>query len=352
LVADTVTDEHLVRAVVERCEGNPLFATELAASVAGQAGLPAGSLPATIEGVLTARLDRLPARSLEVLQLAGAIGVEAPLPVLRQAARSETFGADLEILRTEGFLTDEPGRDAVVFEHALVHDATYGRVLRRRRRELHQKVAAAAEAVLGAGDDHVAFIARQHYLARSPEAVPLLMRSAAIARALFATEEAIAQLRWAQELAAELRPDLLAEVETDLAELVELQGDYGEALSLWSHVRDLSGSFRAWKGLASVHRSRGDFAAARALLVEAGEVSVRANDELAQLWFERGRTSLVASRIDEGAAAFRAGLMLPGVSDVVEGQLLAFLAQAEMILDDLEGALQHAGIAVERLRRT
>jgi hypothetical protein len=104
----------------------------------------------------------------------------------------------------DGRLLDADG-DApqVAFHHALLQDAVYGRLLRRRRRELHRRVADAARTLYGDRDDSIDLLARHLYLAEAgQEAVDALLRGARRAAGLFANEAAVTGFRRALELLA------------------------------------------------------------------------------------------------------------------------------------------------------
>src|SRR5207253_1269179 len=101
-----------------------------------------------------------------------------------------------------GFRAPAGGGRVFVFHHALVQDVAYGRLLRRRQRELHAKVAEQAEALYGAGDEAIDLLARHLYLGGGGEkAVAYLARAAERAKRLYANQEAILHLTRLLELA-------------------------------------------------------------------------------------------------------------------------------------------------------
>src|SRR5206468_6380271 len=128
--------------------------------------------------------------------------------------------------------------------HALMQDVAYGRLLRRRRRDLHRLVAEEAEALYGASDDIVELLARHLYLGEAgPKAVDYLVRAGERARRLYANEAAILHFERALEISGGDR-----EIELALADVHELVGDYDDALNLYSSVREASNDVRAWRG--------------------------------------------------------------------------------------------------------
>src|SRR5262249_41142850 len=73
----------LARMILDRAEGNPFFIEELSRSVEETGSREPLGVPDTIEEVLLARIDRLPAELKRLLQTAAVLGRQAPLPLLR-----------------------------------------------------------------------------------------------------------------------------------------------------------------------------------------------------------------------------------------------------------------------------
>jgi class 3 adenylate cyclase/tetratricopeptide (TPR) repeat protein len=131
--------------VLQRAEGVPLFAIELARFVAEQHGRTTGrEIPGTLSDLLAARLDQLgPAKS--IAQVAAVIGSEIPLGVLEAVSEltSPRLRMRLKTLKQSGVLQEEKRYPNVVytFTHALLRDAAYEAILKTRRRELHRRIA-------------------------------------------------------------------------------------------------------------------------------------------------------------------------------------------------------------------
>jgi class 3 adenylate cyclase/tetratricopeptide (TPR) repeat protein len=143
----------LLEQIVIQSDGVPLFIEELTTSVLetaeGQAvSLPLLTVPVTLQGLLMARLDRLPAAK-RVAQIGATIGREFSLSLLAAVAEipekelvdglDELVGSGLASGRGE--LTDT----VYTFKHALVQEAIYDNLLRRRRAEIHARIVAEAE---------------------------------------------------------------------------------------------------------------------------------------------------------------------------------------------------------------
>jgi predicted ATPase/class 3 adenylate cyclase len=157
-IVNNVLPEEVVKEIVARTDGVPLFVEELSRAVieAGSGDratklvttIPVSALavPATLHASLMARLDRLgPAK--EVAQLAAAIGREFSYELLAAVGRGDegVLRPALERLVSAGllFCQGAPPHATYLFKHALVQDAAYGTLLRGPRRELHARIARA-----------------------------------------------------------------------------------------------------------------------------------------------------------------------------------------------------------------
>src|SRR5262249_53453746 len=106
-------------------------------------------VPATVQAVLAARIDRLPAEDKRLLQTAAVIGTEVPWPLLQTIADApdEALHRGLAHLQAAEFLYETslfPERE-YTFKHALTHEVAYGGLLRERQRLLHGRIVAAIE---------------------------------------------------------------------------------------------------------------------------------------------------------------------------------------------------------------
>ena len=125
-------------------------------------------VPATVQALLAARIDRLPPEDKRLLQTAAVIGTEVPWPLLQAIADTadEALYRSLAQLQAAEFLYETslfPER-AYTFKHALTHEVAYGSLLHERRRVLHARIVEALEALAGdRRDDQVERLA-QHAL--------------------------------------------------------------------------------------------------------------------------------------------------------------------------------------------
>jgi class 3 adenylate cyclase/tetratricopeptide (TPR) repeat protein len=360
-----VAPEPLIAFVERRSTGNPFFAQELVRALRDSDALVLGQrgwtirpgwderhLPPTIEGVLTARIDLLPRDAAALLQTASAIGRRVRLPLLEAVADDGSITRRLDVLVGSGLLdrAEEDGDAAVVFHHALVQDAAYSRLLRRPRRELHLRIAEVAEALYGSGEHVIDLLARHRYLGGDANAVDYLLRAGKRSKKLFANEEAIVHFRRAAELArrAPALAAQLPEILLELADLYELVGNYEAAPQLYEEVRTATGDIRAWRGLASTYRKRGQYRAALHKIDEAIAAEELRGVDLTPLWLESGWTLGLSGRYDQAIDVLQAGVeAVAGRREAIDGHLLLELARAEEVDGRLEEALEHALTAQE-----
>ncbi|HSF30861.1 MAG TPA: adenylate/guanylate cyclase domain-containing protein [Candidatus Tectomicrobia bacterium] len=181
LLGDDPSLMPLRQLLIARTEGNPFFLEESVRALVetgalmGEPGayqlaqaLPTIHVPATVQAVLTARIDRLPAEEKRLLQTAAAIGHEVPWFLLQAIAEvpEEALHRGLAHLQTAEFLYETrlfPELE-YTFKHALTHEVAYGSLLQERRRALHGRIVEALETLAGDRlDDQVDRVA-QHAL--------------------------------------------------------------------------------------------------------------------------------------------------------------------------------------------
>jgi tetratricopeptide (TPR) repeat protein len=164
LLGDDPSLAPLKQLLIERTEGNPFFLEESVrtlvetGTLVGAPGtyclaqaLPSIQVPATVQAVLAARIDRLPPEDKRLLQTAAVIGHEVPLSLVQAIAElpEVDLHRGLAHLQAAEFLYETqlfPER-AFTFKHALTHEVAYGSLLQERRRALHAHIVAALEAL-------------------------------------------------------------------------------------------------------------------------------------------------------------------------------------------------------------
>ena len=162
LLGDDPSLAPLKRLLIERTEGNPFFLEESVRALvetgvlAGEPGayrltrpLPDIAVPATVQAVLAARIDRLPPDAKRLLQTAAVIGTEVPFPLLQTVAdmAPETLHRSLAQLQGAEFLYEThlfPER-VHTFKHALTQNVAYQSLLTSTRQQVHRQIAQALE---------------------------------------------------------------------------------------------------------------------------------------------------------------------------------------------------------------
>ncbi len=162
LLGPEVAASGLPARIRERTGGNPFFAEEVVASLA-ESGALAGhkgryrlaapveriTIPAAVQSVLAARIDRLAEREKQVLQTAAVIGEEFRESILRavvELPESELTEALSRLVRAELVFEEALYPEAeYAFKHPLTQGVAYGAQLAEKRARVHARVARALE---------------------------------------------------------------------------------------------------------------------------------------------------------------------------------------------------------------
>jgi class 3 adenylate cyclase len=162
LLGDDASLEPLKRLLIARTEGNPFFLEENVHTLVetsvlvGERGayrleqaLPTIQVPATVQAVLAARIDRLPPEEKRLLQTAAVIGTEVSFSLLRAIAElpEEVLHGGLAHLQAAEFLYEThlfPDPE-YTFKHALTHEVAYASLVMTRRQALHAAAGQALE---------------------------------------------------------------------------------------------------------------------------------------------------------------------------------------------------------------
>ena len=208
----------LKQMLVVRTEGNPFFVEESVRALV-ETGTLEGSpgayrltrdiasieIPATVQGILVARIDRLPSEDKQILQAASVIGKDVPYAILEAIAEllEDELRQGLSDLQENEFLYESrvfPDLE-YTFKHAHTHEVTYGSLLADQRRVLHRRILDAIERI------HAGRLAEQverlaHHALRGElweRAVDLLRQSGEKAAGRSAYREAASSLEQALE---------------------------------------------------------------------------------------------------------------------------------------------------------
>jgi len=326
--------------------GNPFFLEESVQALVetkalvGERGryrlmqaIQAIQVPATVQVILAARIDRLAPEDKRLLQVASVVGKDVPFPVLQAVAElpDEGLRRGLDHLQAAEFLYGTglyPDLE-YSFKHALTHEVTYSGLLQERRRDLHARVVDAIETLhrdrLGEQIERLA-----HHALRGEvreKAVHYLRQAGLKAAARWALRdtrgwleqalgvlavlpESPSTLEQGFEIRLELRPtlNLLGEVRQVLERL-------REAETLAERLNDDGRRGRVSAAMANVHALLGELdealvAGTRALEIGArlGDVRIRivAATYLAQTHYYRGDFARVVELTTANLAALPA----------------------------------------------
>jgi class 3 adenylate cyclase/tetratricopeptide (TPR) repeat protein len=267
LLGDDPALDPLKRLLLRR--GNPLFIEESirtlveTGALSGERGahrltrpIQAIEVPATVQVILAARIDRLATEDKLLLQTASVIGKDVPLVLLLAVAElpEEVVHRGLAHLQAAEFLYETrlfPDPE-YTFKHALTHEVTYGTLLRERREILHARIVGAIERSYPERlTEHVERLA--HHAVRGElweQAVMYLQQAGTKALARSANREAVSsfeqaltalghlpQTREALERAIDLRFDLRTAL-FPLGEYARILGCLGEAEALARSLED------------------------------------------------------------------------------------------------------------------
>jgi len=211
--------DRLRRAVAARSEGNPFYVEELVRAFRerGDLALDHGVydlregaesvVPATINALISSRIDRLPAPARELLADAAALGKEFPMAHLRALAASDRFEDDLAQIERRGFLDRQEGGPVagLAFRHVLTQEVAYGALLQSDRQARHRRAAAMLEELYRGRTEEVCDQLAHHWSQsdRPAQALPYLVTAADGAVVVGGNREAIGHLETALRLCAE-----------------------------------------------------------------------------------------------------------------------------------------------------
>lgn len=217
--------ESLASLLCEKAAGNPFFCEELVRellerkAIAVEDGqcrllvpdLRALSLPNTLQGVITSRIDRAPPHLQLPLKVASVIGrvfdpdtLRAIYPVTDERPLLESY---LTALDTLGFTPLESPLPNLqyIFKHVITRDVAYNLMLFTQRRDLHRALAELIERKRAEDIDQFLPLLAHHWTMADdkPKAIAYLMRAAKQALDNYANPEVLSFLSEAERLESE-----------------------------------------------------------------------------------------------------------------------------------------------------
>lgn len=318
--------------IAVRASGNPLFVEEIVRGLLGRSVLvregdrwmctsagETADVPATLQGLLLSRIDRLPIDARRVLQEAAVIGSIFEERLLRAIApEAVTVASALDGLIEADLIQNSGGGregDSYRFTHALLHEVVYQNLLLSRRVDLHERVGRALELTVGPQPERLIDLeALGHHWSLSSDkrkGADYLAAAGDWARAVYANEDAMRHYERALRTLSDCPgcTRLSAALQERLADLLALTGRRDEALAHYEAARqeseiqlDDAGAARLSRKIGGLHWEAGDRERAQACFAR-GLERLGEDDhpiERAQLFQEIGR---LAFRTGDNAGA-------------------------------------------------
>ncbi len=275
------------RVILSRAEGNPLFVEEVLRTLIEEGTLTRDDgnwqvtravdlteIPDTLQGVLTARIDRLDETMKRVVQIASVVGRVFQRYVLDRVVDDPAILEDclkqLQMAQIIRERSPEPEAE-YIFKHILTQEAAYQSLLTHQRKAYHHRVAdALARLFWERGEEYAGLVAAHYERAETwPRALRYLQRAGDAARTSFAIKEAIDYYSRALQVA-----DRLGEA-ANLAERLSLYERRGQLLVRLADVEGALGDYERMLGLARV---TGDKKAELRVLNEIGALQAGRHD--------------------------------------------------------------------------
>jgi predicted ATPase len=394
LLTDAVELRPFKELIIEKSEGNPLFIEEIVRALFEngtivregeqvRVTLPRTeiSIPATVEGIVSARIDRLPAEEKSLLQALAVIGEEFSLPVVRHALGrpDDELLAGLASLQSAEFIYERPtiAQTEYIFKHALIHDVAYKSVLQERRKAIHGKTAETIETLYSNRlDDHLDKLVHHYRLSGNGlKTVHYLHQAGQHAYERSAVTEALAHFNAALETVSKL-PSITAIKELELALQISLgnslmaTGGYASegtakaferARELCGLVGDSSQLVPALFGLWAFHNFGGNLKVAQELGEELLSIAERRQDPATRLMAHTslgvtltysGELRRALEHCTQGVSVFSPAERLPAFLAQARSSCRTWLAQLLALTGRPEPALRLINEAVKAARES
>jgi class 3 adenylate cyclase/tetratricopeptide (TPR) repeat protein len=335
--------------LLARTGGNPFFLEECVRALVetqaltGENGayrliqpIDVVKVPASVQAVLAARIDRLPPEEKRLLQAAAVVGKDVPFSLLQAIAdlTEDDLRRGLVSLQAAEFLYETslfPDLEHT-FKHALTHEVAYGSVLHERRRALHAQIVRAIETLHS--DRLAEHVERLAYHAVRAElwekALRYLRPAGAKAAARLAYREATAYFEQAVT-ATQRVPRRLEVLEESIDLRVELRTTLFP-LDAYDRLRD-----HLNEGAALAREIGDDFRLARITAFQAHYLSIMVGQSLPALDLARDAMSIagtVGAGTLVGLARTVLGMVQHGHGDFLEA-ISTLTVNVEFLQDDL-----------------
>jgi class 3 adenylate cyclase/tetratricopeptide (TPR) repeat protein len=362
--------------IVDKAEGNPFFVEEIIRSLIetkqivrenshwkAMGDSAKVTLPNTLRGVLSARIDRLPETSKHVLQNAAVIGRQFDLRVLKPLT-SLNGGLDAHIQYLREVSLVEAFQNEYAFRHVLIQEAAYESILIKKRAELHRQIGEIMEEVHAERIEEFAPLLAHHYYSAGDErSLKYDILAGEKSARLYANAEAATHFRRALEVAKRTQgeKEQIIKLHTQLGQVFELSGRYEQALQSYEEMGsfgrecvDRSIEMKAMMAKATIYSifsQLHDPDLSAKLLLEALEISREIGDRAVQtrLSWNLMLNNLFSKKFDDALVHGETALKL--ARDLGDPEQLAFVLNDLCRLYTCLGRFEDAYAAIKEARR-
>jgi predicted ATPase/class 3 adenylate cyclase len=365
--------------ILDRSGGNPLFIEEIVRGLIDLGVLKrdgqqwqvvkddaVAGIPATIQAMLLARIDRLPQEVRRLAQEAAVIGPRFDATLLKAvAADPAKVETGLELLCDAEIVEEAAGSGSLSsqgyrFTQTLLQDVIYHNLLLQRRTDMHGRIGAAFERLAGESPERLEDLTvLGHHFGLSAErdkGARYLRAAGDRARMIYANDDA---LRFYERALAALEATEQTPLKLSLAERIAdicgpagrrevAHGHYETVLQAYREMGDPVASARVLRKIGRLLWNAGKRDGAEARYVEAAALleGAEAPIEQAYLWQERGR--LAFRNGDHALAAKRADAALDCAGPLSGESVSETGRDATLVVAE---ALNTKGVALARLGR-
>jgi len=247
--------KHLRDLITDKAQGNPFFIEEMIRSLIETKQIVREndhwkvlgedtkiSLPNTLRGVLSARIDRLAETPKHVLQNAAVIGRSFDLRILKRLT-GLNGGLDPQIQYLQDVSLIEALLEEYAFRHVLIQEATYESILIKKRTKLHRQIGEMLEKLHADRIDEFApLLANHFYNAGDERSLKYDIIAGKKSAKLYANAEAVTHFSRALEVAKriDIKNERLTSIYSQLGQVYELSGHYDRALETYKDMRSAS----------------------------------------------------------------------------------------------------------------
>jgi class 3 adenylate cyclase/tetratricopeptide (TPR) repeat protein len=249
-----------------RTGGNPFFTEEVAQSLIESGHLQGTrgayrlvtpidklEIPATVQAVVAARIDRLADRDKRLLQVASVIGKDFPEPLLAAVAQlpADELKAALATLRRAEFVHEQTLYPVAeyAFKHPLTQEVTLGSLLLQQRKELHRAVGRGIEELYPDRlNEHYAELAH-NFISAEDWSKALEYSRLAGDQAAQSYSNVEAEQHYARALAAAsklppVEPGALVDLYIKRGEVLNIVGRHNDAVADYQRAQEIARSAR------------------------------------------------------------------------------------------------------------